>query len=96
MNPAYISTARMHLPYAVDKTAFDHFHVVKMLCTVVDRTRQWEMKSIPLEKRKSAYRSRYLWLYGCHKRSGHIAERLVSAQRGLPETRRCQAMKELA
>lgn len=81
MNLAYISAARIHLPNAVDKIAFDHFHVAKMLCAVVDKTRQAEMKTIPLQARKSAHRSRYLWLYGRHKRHGRI---------------RCWAMKELA
>ncbi|WP_420877094.1 transposase [Rouxiella badensis] len=35
MNMAYISAARIHLPNAIDKIAFDHFHVAKMLCSVV-------------------------------------------------------------
>ncbi|MFC0141017.1 ISL3 family transposase [Erwinia mallotivora] len=96
MNPAYISAARIHLSNAVEKIAFDHFHVAKMLCAVVDKTRQSEMKTIPLQARKSAHRSRYLWLYGRHKRHGRIAERLESAQTVLPDTRRCWAMKELA
>ncbi|HHY8308172.1 TPA: ISL3 family transposase, partial [Escherichia coli] len=96
MNPAYISAARIHLPNAVEKIAFDHFHVAKMLCAVVDKTRQSEMKTIPLQARKSAHRSRYLWLYGRHKRHGRIAERLEAAQMVLPDTSRCWAMKELA
>lgn len=70
MNQAYISATRIHLPNAVEKIAFDHFHVAKMLCAVVDKTRQAEMKTIPLQARKSAHRSRYLWLYGRHKRHG--------------------------
>ncbi|SQC11867.1 transposase [Klebsiella pneumoniae] len=96
MNPAYISAARVHLPNAVEKIAFDHFHVAKMLCAVVDKTRQSEMKTIPLQARKSAHRSRYLWLYGRNKRHGRIAERLEAAQMVLPDTSRCWAMKELA
>ncbi len=96
MNQAYISAARIHLPNAVEKIAFDHFHVAKMLCAVVDKTRQAEMKTIPLQARKSAHRSRYMWLYGRHKRYGRIAERLESAQMVLPDTSRCWAMKELA
>ncbi|HCQ0486726.1 TPA: ISL3 family transposase [Escherichia coli] len=96
MNPACISAARIHLPNAVEKIAFDHFHVAKMLCAVVDKTRQSEMKTIPLQARKSAHRSRYLWLYGRHKRHGRIAERLEAAQMVLPDTSRCWAMKELA
>lgn len=74
MNPAHISAARIHLPNAVEKIAFNHFHVAKMLCAVVDKTRQSEMKTIPLQVRKSAHRSRYLWLYGSHKRHRVITE----------------------
>lgn len=84
MNQAYISAARIHLPNAVEKIAFDHFHVAKMLCAVVDKTRQSEMRIIPLQARKSEHRSRYLWLYGRHKRHGRIAERLEAAQMVLP------------
>ena len=84
MNQAYISAARIHLPTAVEKIAFDPFHVAKMLCAVVDKTRQSEMRIIPLQARKSAHRSRYLWLSGRHKRHGRIAERLEAAQMVLP------------
>ncbi|EOS96655.1 transposase [Erwinia tracheiphila PSU-1] len=90
MNPAYISAACIHLPNAVEKMAFDHVHVTKMHCAVVDKTRQVGIKTILLQARKSAHRSRYLWLYGRHKRQ------LESAQMVLPDTRRCRAMKELA
>lgn len=96
MYPAYISAARIHLPNAVDKIAFDHFHVAKMLCSIVDKTRQGEMKGIPLPARKEAHRSRYLWLYGCINRHGEREKRLEAAQQILPETSQCWAMKELA
>ncbi|EOS96286.1 transposase [Erwinia tracheiphila PSU-1] len=96
MNPACISAARIQLLNTVEKITFDHFHVAKMLCAVVDKTRQSGMKIIPLQARKSAHRSRYLWLYGRHKRHGSIAERLESAQTLLPDTSHCWAMKELA
>lgn len=74
MNRAYISAARIHLPKAVEKIAFNHFHVTKMLCDVVDKTRQAEMRTISLQARKSAHHSRYLCLYGRHKRHGRIPE----------------------
>lgn len=28
MNPACISAVRIHLPYSVEKIAFDHFHII--------------------------------------------------------------------
>lgn len=96
MNLAYISAARIHLPNTVEKIAFEHFHAAKMLCAVVDKTRQVEMKIIPFQARKNAHRSRYLWLYGRHKRPGRIVERLELAQMDLPDTSNCWAMKELA
>lgn len=83
MNPAYISAARSHLLNAVEKIAFDHFHVAKMLCAVLDKTRQSEIQP-----------SRYLWLYGRHKRHGCIEEKLESAQMLLPDTSRCWTMKK--
>ncbi|WP_410054835.1 transposase [Providencia rettgeri] len=43
--------------------AFDHFHVAKMLCSVIDKTRQNELNKIARENRKLAHRSRYLWLH---------------------------------
>lgn len=85
MNPAYISAALIHLLNAVEKIAFDHFHVAKMLCAVLDKTRQSEIQP-----------SRYLWLYGLHKRHGCIEEKLESAQMLLPDTSRCWTMKKLA
>ncbi|AHF73007.1 transposase ISSoEn4, ISL3 family [Candidatus Sodalis pierantonius str. SOPE] len=96
MNMAYISAARIHLPNAVDKIAFDHFHVAKMLCAVVDKTRQGEMKQIPSSDRKDAHRSRYLWFYSKQNRLGCWAERLEVARLMLPQTSQCWVMKELA
>lgn len=96
MNMAYISAARIHLPNAVDKIAFDHFHVAKMLCSVVDKTRMAEMKRISSSDRKGAHRSRYLWFYGKQKRHARRTERLEAARLVLPETSQCWVMKELA
>lgn len=38
MNAGYIRAARIHLPCAVEKIAFDRFHVAKQLGEVVDKT----------------------------------------------------------
>lgn len=56
---AYISVARVHFSNAVEKIAFDHFHVAKMLCDVVDRTRQSEMKTIRCRAMKELARERW-------------------------------------
>jgi len=52
INPAYISATRIHLPNAVEKIASDHFHVAKMLCAVVDKTRQSKMKTLRCRSEK--------------------------------------------
>lgn len=83
MYPAYISAARIHLPNAVEKIAFDHFHVAKMLCSVVDKTRQGGMKSISLPARKEAHRSRYLWLEWMARANAVGVPLLTSAVRTL-------------
>jgi transposase len=67
-----------------------------MLCAVVDKTRQAEMKQIPSSERKDAHRSRYLWFYSKQNRLGRRAERLEVARLVLPQTSQCWAMKELA
>ena len=75
----------------VAEITFAHFHVVKMLCTVVDRIRQSEMNTIALEKRQNAYYSRFLWLFFSHKHYIPIVGRRVSVWKVLPETRFCRA-----
>lgn len=96
MSLAYISAARVHLENAVEKIAFDHFHVAKMLCSVIDKTRQNELNKIARDNRKLAHRSRYLWLHRRHKLNENKRVRLELAQQVLPETSLCWAMKELA
>jgi len=96
INPAYITAARFHLPAATSKIAFDHFHVAKILCAVVYKTRQMEIKRIPLNDRKSVHRSRYLWLYGSQNLHASRAEKLEAAKLVLPQTSQCWAMKEMA
>ncbi len=96
MNTAYINPARIHLPNAVDKIAFDYRHVAKMLCGVVDKTRQVETKQIPSSDRKDAHRSRYLWFYSKQNRLGRRAERLEVARLVLAQTSQCWVMKEFA
>lgn len=54
MNASYIRAARIHLPNAVEKIAFDRFHVAKQLGEVVDKTRQNEHPHLPVESRRQA------------------------------------------
>ncbi|STF42374.1 putative transposase [Escherichia coli] len=56
MNAGYIRAARIHLPNAVEKIAFDRFHVAKQLGEVVDKTRQNEHPHLPVESRRQAKR----------------------------------------
>lgn len=54
MNAGYIRAARIHLPRAVEKIAFDRFHVAKQLGEIVDKTRQNEHPRLPLDSRRRA------------------------------------------
>jgi len=63
MNAGYIRAARIHLPGAVGKIAFDHFHVAKQLGEIVDKTRQNEHPQRPLDSRRLAKGTRFLWQY---------------------------------
>lgn len=51
---SYIRAARIHLPCAVEKIAFDRFHVAKQLGEVVDKIRQNEHPHLPVESRRQA------------------------------------------
>ncbi|PWK98564.1 transposase [Pantoea allii] len=74
----------------------DFLHVAKILCTVVDKTRQMEIMRIPRNDRKSVHSSRWLWLYGSQNLHGSRAEKLEIAKLVLPQTIWCWVMKELA
>ncbi len=63
MNAGYIRAARIHLPSAVEKIAFDRFHVAKQLGEAVDKTRQNEHPHLPVESRHQAKGTRFLWQY---------------------------------
>jgi hypothetical protein len=53
MNAGYIRAARIHLPCAVDKIAFDRFHVAKQLGEVVIKPARM---NIPVFRLKAAVR----------------------------------------
>lgn len=61
MNAGYIRAARIHLPDAVSKIAFDRFHVAKQQAEVVDKTRQNEHPRLPADSRREAKGIRILW-----------------------------------
>ncbi len=50
-------------PSAVEKIAFDRFHVAKQLGEVVDKTRQNEHPHLHVESRRQAKGTRFLWQY---------------------------------
>lgn len=63
INAGYIRAARIYLPNAVEKIAFYRFHVAKQLGEVVDKTRQNEHPRLPVESRRQAKGTRFLWQY---------------------------------
>ena len=96
MNAGYIRAARIHLPSAVEKIAFDRFHVAKQLGEVVDKTRQNEHPHLPVESRHQAKGTRFLWQYIDKWMTESRQEKLIWLRAQMKLTSRCWALKELA
>ncbi|HFN0495325.1 TPA: ISL3 family transposase [Klebsiella pneumoniae] len=84
MNAGYIRAARIHLPSAVEKIAFDRFHVAKQLGEVVDKTR------------RQAKGTRFLWQYSDKWITESRQEKLMWLRAQMKLTSQCWALKELA
>lgn len=96
MNAGYIRAARIHLPSAVEKIAFDRFHVAKQLGEVVDKTRQNEHPHLPVESRRQAKGARFLWQYSEKWMTESRLEKLIWLRTQMKLTSQCWALKELA
>lgn len=96
MNAGYIRAARIHLPCAVDKIAFDRFHVAKQLGEVVDKTRQNEHPRLPVESRRQAKGTRFLWQYSDKWMTESRQEKLMWLREQMQQTSQCWTLKELA
>ncbi|HAF6043758.1 TPA: ISL3 family transposase [Salmonella enterica] len=96
MNAGYIRAARIHLPSAFEKIAFDRFHVAKQLGEVVDKTRQNEHPHLPVESRRQAKGTRFLWRYSDRWMTENRQEKLVWLRTQMKLTSQCWALKELA
>ncbi|EFQ3064264.1 TPA: ISL3 family transposase, partial [Escherichia coli] len=96
MNAGYIRAARIHLPSAVEKIAFDRFHVAKQLGEVVDKTRQNEHPHLPVESRRQAKGTRFLWQYSDKWMTESRQEKLMWLRAQMKLTSQCWALKELA
>lgn len=96
MNAGYIRAARIHLPSAVEKIAFDRFHVAKQLGEVVDKTRQNEHPHLPVESRHQAKGTRFLWQYSDKWMTESRQEKLMWLRAQMKLTSQCWALKELA
>lgn len=96
MNAGYIRAARVHLPDAVSKIAFDRFHVAKKLGDIVDKIRQTELPRLPSETRRSAAGTRFLWQYGEKSMTEAREEKLAWLRGQMQQTSQCRTLKELA
>ena len=96
MNAGYIRAARIHLPDAVSKIAFDRFHVAKWLAEVVDKTRQNEHPRLPADTRRQARGTRFLWQYGEKWMTKSCHEKLTWLREQMQQTSQCWTLKELA
>lgn len=96
MNAGCIRAARIHLPCVVEKIAFDRFHVAKQLGEVVDKIRQDEHPHLPVESRRQAKGTRFLWQYNDKWMTESRQEKLIWLRAQMKLTSLCWALKELA
>lgn len=96
MNAGYIRAARIHLPGAVGKIAFDRFHVAKQLGEIVDKTRQIEHPRLPVDSRRQAKGTRFLWQYSEKWMTEPRQEKLTWLREQMQLTSQCWTLKELA
>lgn len=94
MNAGYIRAARINLPCAV--IAFDRFHVAKQLGEVVDKTRQNGHPRLPVESRRQAKGTRFLWHYSDRWMAESGQEKLMWLRGQMQQTSQCWTLKELA
>lgn len=96
MNAGYIRAARIHLPGAVGKIAFDRFHVAKQLGEIVDKTRQNEHPRLPVDSRRQTKGTRFLWQYSEKWMTESRQEKLTWLREQMQLTSQCWVLKELA
>lgn len=96
MKAGYIRSARIHLPDAVEKIAFDRFHVAKQLGEIVDKTRQNEHPRLPVDSRRQAKGTRFLWQYSEKWMTESRQEKLTWLREQMQLTSQCWTLKELA
>lgn len=96
MNAGYIRAARIHLPGAVEKIAFDRFHVAKQLGEIVDKTQQNEHPRLPVDSRRQAKGTRFLWQYSEKWMTESRQEKLAWLREQMQLTSQCWVLKELA
>ena len=96
MWPAYINTTVEHVPDALDKIAFDKFHVMADLNKAVDGVRKQEYKEQIQRDIKALTKSKYLWMSNQSNLSFDQRRRLVEIRRVAIKTARAWAIKENA
>jgi len=93
---AYIASVSTKIPGAVDKIAYDKFHVAQHLSQTVDEVRRQENKSLLAEGDEQLKGTKYLWL----RHPDHLSEDTWQAFEPLRnsalKTARAWAIKELA
>jgi len=96
MSGAYIKAALDTLPNALEKVAFDHFHVAKALAEAVDNTRKSELHRVDYGLRRDIHRSRYDWLRRGSHLSDFARERMQALSASLLDTAMVWMLKEKA
>ena len=94
MNAGYIRAARIHSTSAVEKIAFDRFHVAKQLGEVVDKTRQNEHPHLLLKADTGQKEPGFLWQqYSDKWMTESRQEKLMWLRAQMKLTSQCWALK---
>jgi len=96
MWPAYIKATMDHIPQAVEKIAFDRFHVAKGLNEAVDQVRRGEHKAMLGVDDPCLKGSKYLWLRHMNHMTRKQRRALESLRDVALKTARAWAIKEMA
>lgn len=96
MWPAFINATLESIPGAIEKIAFDKFHVARYLGEAVDKVRRQEHKALMAEGYEDLKGSKYDWLYNPRNMTRKQEKRFKALRDSTPKTARAWAIKEVA
>lgn len=92
----YINAVTAVVPNAVDKIAYDKFHIIKHLGDAVDKVRRQEHRFLIAEGIDALKGSKYLWLRGAESLERDEKQTMATIETAAIRTARAWSIKELA